>query len=685
MLGSEKQLDVLARIWGRDRDGYVFLPWISGSARDSASRRANYHEGRAFEWPKEADAIIEHLDAHPNDDVYFTPALFNAKRRIEQNVDSERTLWADLDPVNPSTLEEFKPTIAWETSPGRYQGVWLLNTPLTGASWPSRENHRLTLAIGADPSGWDSTQLLRVPGRRNHKPDYRGEDWQPAEGQLLWVNGPRYTWPDFEDLPTVGQEVTDLEALADESAIDAIDRHEVWGRVRLKVSGRCRELMGSRTAEGADRSDVLWEIGRELADAGCSAGEIIAILRHSVWNKYRGRNDELKRLKIGAARALASRSDEAVSEILEGDSSPKPDVVWLGDLMARPIPRPRWLVENIWTEDGCGFIAGAPKSYKSWMALDLAVSVASGTPFLGLYKVREARPVLYLQEEDDLRLVADRLEAILDQRLPEGFWQGHLRVNSGGAPKGARNPLGRPLVTWQPPSAPVTLAPMVQKGFIASDPGWQAWLADLVRENDFGLVIIDTLGTTAGDVDTDRATDLMLKILAPLKHVAKAQHTAICVVHHNRKPSNGNGSRAGMEMLGSVALHAWVDCALYAREKDPDGVVNVQREAKMAPDESFRLRVPKMYANLHTGDRQLWDPQLVPDDVSQPVEQKQQPGSRSAAGKSIALKLAACGGGPMPLDRFAEIVGGRNVEAQVESAIANGFIRRGADGLLTAV
>ena len=39
----------------------------------------------------------------------------------------------------------------------------------------------------------------------------------------------------------------------------------VWARVRLKVSKPVREFMAARTAEGADRSDVLWQIERDLA------------------------------------------------------------------------------------------------------------------------------------------------------------------------------------------------------------------------------------------------------------------------------------------------------------------------------------------------------------------------------------------------------------------------------------
>lgn len=46
---------------------------------------------------------------------------------------------------------------------------------------------------------------------------------------------------------------------------------------------------------------------------------------------------------------------------------------------------PQWLVDGLWAEEGVGIVGGAPKCCKTWLALDLALSVASGTPALGAY------------------------------------------------------------------------------------------------------------------------------------------------------------------------------------------------------------------------------------------------------------------------------------------------------------
>jgi AAA domain/RepB DNA-primase N-terminal domain len=690
-LTPDQQLAVLGRIWGNDRDGYVFLPTIDGSARDAAARRKGYHEGRAFEWPREKDKIRERLEAHSADDMYFTPALFNAKRRSEHVVEAERTLWADLDPVDPESLVDYRPTIAWETSPGRYQAVWLLDRPRVGASWASKENHRLTLHIGADPGGWDATQLLRVPGRPNHKPDY-GDS--PVPGRLLWDAGPRYSWEDFDDLPEVGVLHEEVDLL-DEELLSGIDRHEVWARVRLKVSRNVREYVAQRRVpEDVDRSEVLWQIERELADAGCSVAEIVAVVRQTVWNKYEGRQDELRRLKTEAAKAVGSREESPLERTEDDVGDLLEDANWWDDEDARPTPRPRWIVEGIWAEGACGFIAGDPKSYKSYLALDLAVSVASGGEWLGLrqHRVKRARRVLYLQEEDGRPLVKDRLRSVSEARSPRLFRAGILSLEPP-SPVGDTAPIldtsvrsPRKSVVWTPPEGRLPVAVHIQSGFVASDPLHQGRLRDFIERHEIDFVVIDTLGTVAGDLDTDRASELMAKLLKPLKTIAQETETAICLVHHNRKSQADRNGRAGSEMLGSVSLYAWVDCGIYVKAADrpePDGskIVSILGQSKQDTEVTLKIAVPKMYADVRTGERRLWDPEVVveaqepgptPTQQGPPTSTKE---TRGRGARVIMAKGLRLDRGPRPVEAVEEAMGPKETARWVKQ----GYLVREGD------
>src|SRR5205807_8707221 len=55
--------------------------------------------------------------------------------------------------------------------------------------------------------------------------------------------------------------------------------------------------------------------------------------------------------------------------------------------------QPHWLVEQILVENQLCTIGGPPKSLKTSIAIDLAISLGSGTPFLGRWKVPEKRKV----------------------------------------------------------------------------------------------------------------------------------------------------------------------------------------------------------------------------------------------------------------------------------------------------
>jgi hypothetical protein len=71
-------------------------------------------------------------------------------------------------------------------------------------------------------------------------------------------------------------------------------------------------------------------------------------------------------------------------------------------------PARRWLVEPLWTHGGVGTIGGLPKCLKSWLGLDLAVSVASGTPCLDTFPVTDPGGVLLYMAEDAAPLVKAR-------------------------------------------------------------------------------------------------------------------------------------------------------------------------------------------------------------------------------------------------------------------------------------
>src|SRR3990170_9165165 len=115
-------------------------------------------------------SAIEWVKIQPeSSDLYFCPTKFKKPKRRKDYVEKSFFLWSDLDEASPGSIpDEIKPSHAWQSSPGRYQALW----ELPQASEPNEvegRNKGLAYKLNADKSGWDLTQVLRIPGTRNNK------------------------------------------------------------------------------------------------------------------------------------------------------------------------------------------------------------------------------------------------------------------------------------------------------------------------------------------------------------------------------------------------------------------------------------------------------------------------------------------------------------------------------------
>ena len=51
-----------------------------------------------------------------------------------------------------------------------------------------------------------------------------------------------------------------------------------------------------------------------------------------------------------------------------------------------------WLIQPLWGRGAVGIVGGAPKTCKSWLGLDMALSIASATDCLGRFAVQAQGP-----------------------------------------------------------------------------------------------------------------------------------------------------------------------------------------------------------------------------------------------------------------------------------------------------
>jgi len=112
-----------------------------------------------------AEAWVTDENDHGRE-VYQCAHLLTRPVRNKAAATPVGTCWVDADGAQPP--DDLPPSVVLRTSRGREQLAYQL-THAVSPEVAESLNRRLALHIGADPSGYDLTQLLRVPGTTNHK------------------------------------------------------------------------------------------------------------------------------------------------------------------------------------------------------------------------------------------------------------------------------------------------------------------------------------------------------------------------------------------------------------------------------------------------------------------------------------------------------------------------------------
>ncbi len=222
-------------------------------------------------------------------------------------------------------------------------------------------------------------------------------------------------------------------------------------------------------------------------------------------------------------------------------------VVHAADL-DEPDPTRRWLIDALWPRAGVGIIGGAPKACKSWLALDVAVSVASGTPCLDTFPVTDPGGALVYMAEDAAPIVKARLAGICRHRALDL----------------AALPIG------------VITAPSVRLDV----PRDQHRLAATLRREAPRVLLLDPF-VRLHRINENHAGEVAA-ILGYLRELQRAHDLAVVVVHHARK--NGGSTTGGQSLRGSGDFFAWVDTALSLRRRHQQLALAVEHRAARAPD-----------------------------------------------------------------------------------------------------
>jgi len=282
-----------------DLSGIVAL--FVGDRTEPGSGKLTNHRTAYFRYPEEIDGAEQFCLRHSSEEreVYFGAHLLIRQRRIKANAAPLSALYADGDGATVGDgIPE--PTAVVQSSPGREQFYWGLESPM-----PPQEaellNRRLAFAMGADESGWDLTQLLRVPGTPNHK---------YPEAPIVKVVTLREKRYDPEELCAM------LPPLPERKPKSADRSRKPWHLIqdvdlsRLSLRMRALIVHGNR-GEYPSRSHADFAACVAMFGAGYAEAEIWAVMTdpaNGITEKFfeKGRHGErYLALTIGKARALA--------------------------------------------------------------------------------------------------------------------------------------------------------------------------------------------------------------------------------------------------------------------------------------------------------------------------------------------------------------------------------------------
>jgi RecA-family ATPase len=223
----------------------------------------------------------------------------------------------------------------------------------------------------------------------------------------------------------------------------------------------------------------------------------------------------------------------------------EPLAISVSALLREEFPEPKWIVQDILPEGSLSILTARPKAGKTFLALQLAVSVTLGRLFV--MKKTEKVPVLFLSYELNRRQMKKRISLLLE----------HLGISVEEAKEmgGKRFPFFL--------------------SFASRLKGVQGLLCLLKafekKGMKVGLVFIDTyilfrdLGEQARK-EGKTAYELESEYLATLRKLCEEEKIAIILIYHNRKKQATSGDITE-EVMGSTGITGAVNNLLFLDRK----------------------------------------------------------------------------------------------------------------------
>lgn len=546
---SEKEIfDFLNTMFG-ENEGTVYAP----TKGTTASSFIRYY----FTWPVQRAEIVQHmLQANKSGkDVWVAPALLKSNKNAKKtNWRGTQYLYVDFDSTPPSKLPEGipAPSLKIQSSvAGREHWYWKLNEFYTGDD--NREaieniNRSLAYALGADRSGWDATQVLRVPGTKHRS---RGVITRVLNAELDRV----YNLANFSSVLPAPSEKVELK----QQEKDLPDLLQVLTRVRL--SQDAQQIFNRPVEEVKDRSSALYRFAAECLEVHppIFKADILSMLNHLAykWGKFDGHTDRFKKVKSVLESAIEKH--EPKKKDAAPDEYEAEQLRSLSELIEYTVANPsNWIVEGLLPEHQTMQIVGEANIGKSSLAVRLCADIICENDFL-LWRYGNSdkqHKVAYIGLDMDEGDALDLLQGVISTLENPKRFTDNFRIST--------------------PDYGVELW----------DPKVQARYEEMIAASHASIVVWDSLKDT-GALDDDSKRKAIFQWFK--KRLRREMGLTVIVLTHTRKrDKDSKVHQTQDDVYGSGMQNADIKASLLLyRENQSTSVINVNqtkvRRAKKMP------------------------------------------------------------------------------------------------------
>lgn len=275
-------IEVVQAIWSRGAGSYVSLP----------VKRGDLWINRGMVPVNEVDNTA--FFSRSETDYYFSPLTYlkASKGRTRDNVERAGVLYADMDggasPKALRVLHSIPPTLYINSgTPHHSHLYWFLDGTIPLDAWEII-NRDLTYTIGADTGGWDATQVLRVPGTYNNKPDNMRS---PVEVEV------EYFYPERVYTPAIILGAISSEthgplirpnSMVPDGGPPVVSRDDYYAALRIVWGDLTppQQMVFTGAEAAAHRYKVIWGIINRLIERGYTDEQIYRSMAFAPFNKF---------------------------------------------------------------------------------------------------------------------------------------------------------------------------------------------------------------------------------------------------------------------------------------------------------------------------------------------------------------------------------------------------------------